>query len=57
MSFDDESAFLSLNSNAQLSTFTLDMNEIYLQNDMSDINDCSHVDGYPSHAAFPSTVF
>ena len=57
VSFDDESAFLSLNSNVQLYTFTLESNEVYLQSDMLDINDASHVDGYYSRVAFPSTVF
>jgi len=56
MSFDDESAFLSLNSNVYLSTFTPELNEICLRNDMSDIYDSNHVDGYHSHVAFPSTV-
>ena len=57
VSFDDESAFLSLNSNVQLSSFTPDSNEVYLQSDMSLIYDNSHVVGYHSHVAFPSTAF
>jgi hypothetical protein len=44
VSVDNESAFLSLNSNAQLSTFILDSNEVYLQSDMLDMNDNIHVE-------------
>jgi hypothetical protein len=57
VSFDDESAFLSLDFNVQLSTFNPDSNEVYFETGMSDINDISHAHGYHSHVAFPSTAF
>jgi len=56
VTFDDESAFLSLNSNVQLSTFTQDLNKVYMQIEMSYVIDSNRVNGYHSPVAFPSTT-
>ena len=57
VTFDDESAFLSLTSNLQLSKFTQDSNEVYFQNEMSDVNNNIYVDVCDiSHVAFPSSI-